>query len=89
MINDDDDNNRDGVIYLITGTGGRSLYEIKEQAPFVAKQDDKHFGFLNIDINANNTLIGTFYSSENYDAAVNGNNFKNIILDQFTILKDN
>ncbi|HEX7257653.1 MAG TPA: hypothetical protein VF242_06295, partial [Nitrososphaeraceae archaeon] len=78
-----------GQIYLITGTAGRSLYEIKQQASFVAKQDDKHFGFLNIDINANNTLIGTFYSNENYDAAVGSINCKNIILDQFTLLKDN
>jgi hypothetical protein len=78
-----------GQIYLITGTAGRSLYEIKQQAPFVAKQDDKHFGFLNIDINTNNTLIGTFYSNENYDAAVGSINFKNILLDQFTLLKDN
>jgi hypothetical protein len=78
-----------GQIYLITGTAGRSLYKIKQQASFVAKQDDKHFGFLNIDINANNTLIGTFYSNENYDAAVGSINCKNIILDQFTLLKDN
>jgi hypothetical protein len=64
--NNKDDNgyeNNKGVIYLITGTGGRSLYEIKEQAPFVAKQDDKHFGFLNIDINGKK-LKGTFYANE-------------------------
>jgi hypothetical protein len=78
-----------GQIYLIIGTAGRPLYEIKQQASFVAKQDDKHFGFLNIDINANNTLIGNFYSNENYDAAVGSINCKNIILDQFTLLKDN
>ena len=59
------DKNNKGVIYLITGTGGRSLYEIKEQAPFVAKQDDKHFGFLNIDINGKK-LTGTFYANELY-----------------------
>src|SRR5215211_1384322 len=29
-------NDNGGVIYLIIGTAGRSLYEIKEQAPFVA-----------------------------------------------------
>ena len=49
-----DDKNNKGVISLIIGTVGRSLYEIKGQAPFVAKQDDKHFGFLNIDINGKN-----------------------------------
>ena len=63
FINDDDNKNNRGVIYLITGTGGRSLYELKEQAPFVVKQDDKHFGFLNIDINGK-TLKGTFYANE-------------------------
>ena len=78
-----------GQIYLIIGTAGRPLYEIKQQAPFVAKQDDDQFGFLNIDINANNTLIGTFYSNKNDGSVVGNNNFKNIILDQFTILKDN
>jgi hypothetical protein len=56
-----------GVIYLIIiGTGGRSLYEIEQQAPFVAKQDDKHFGFLNIDIN-DKILKGTFYANEDDD----------------------
>jgi hypothetical protein len=59
------DDNR-GVIYLTTGTGGRSLYEIEQQAPFVAKQADEHFGFLNIDIN-DKTLIGTFYANEEED----------------------
>ncbi|HJU59507.1 MAG TPA: hypothetical protein VJ583_07135 [Nitrososphaeraceae archaeon] len=45
-----------GQIYIITGTGGRSLYEIKQQAPFVAIQHDKHYGFLNLDFSINNTL---------------------------------
>ncbi|HSF49357.1 MAG TPA: hypothetical protein VLA74_01235, partial [Nitrososphaeraceae archaeon] len=53
-----------GVIYLIVGTGGRSLYEIEEQAPFVANQYDKQFGFLNIDIYADKALRGTFYINE-------------------------
>ena len=57
------DNNDNGVIYLITGTGGRSLYDIEEQAPFVANEDDQHFGFLNIDID-DKTLKGTFYPNE-------------------------
>jgi hypothetical protein len=37
MINYDGNNNN-GVIYIITGTGGRSLYGIEEQASFVANQ---------------------------------------------------
>jgi hypothetical protein len=80
-------NNDDGVIYLIIGTAGRSLYEIKEQAPFVAKQDDKHFGFLNIDISGN-TLKGTFYANESQLPRYHYVNYQNnIIIDQFTISK--
>ena len=68
-----------GQIYIITGTGGRSLYEIKQQAPVVAKQYDDQYGFLNIDINANNTsLTGTFYSNGN-DDTLDSNNIKNNI----------
>jgi hypothetical protein len=78
----------DGVIYLITGTAGRSHYELEGQAPFVAKQDDEHFGFLDIDIDGKK-LKGTFYVNEselpNYDYV----NFQNNILDQFTISKTN
>jgi hypothetical protein len=82
-------NNNDdgGVIYLIIGTAGRSLYEIKQQAPFVAKQDDKHFGFLNIDINGN-TVKGTFIANESelphYYYVIHQNNR---IIDHFTISK--
>ena len=72
---------------MITGTAGRSLYEIKEQAPFVAKQDDKHFGFLNIDISGN-TLKGTFYANESELPRYHYVNYQNnIIIDQFTISK--
>ncbi len=81
-------NNDDGgVIYLITGTAGRSLYQIKEQALFVAKQDDKHFGFLNIDISGN-TLKGTFYANKSELPLYHYINYQNnIIIDQFTISK--
>ena len=80
--------NRDGIIYLVTGTGGRSLYEIKEQAPFVAKQDDKHFGFLNLDINGK-TLKGTFYANEPELPYYHYVKYQNNIIDKFTILKTN
>ena len=60
-------NTNDGVIYLIIGTAGRSLYDIEEQAPFVSKQYDEQFGFLNIDIYPNNVLRGTFYANEDDD----------------------
>jgi hypothetical protein len=76
-----------GVIYVISGTAGRSHYEIEQQAPFVAKQDDKNFGFLNIDIN-DNTVKGTFYANEKelgYNYVASGNN----VIDDFTISKIN
>ena len=53
-----------GVIYLIIGTGGRSLYELEGQSPFVANQYDEQFGFLNIDIYSDKALRGTFYINE-------------------------
>ncbi len=82
-------NDKGGVIYLIIGTAGRSLYEIKQQAPFVAKQSDEHFGFLNIDI-FDKMLKGTFYANERelpHHYYVNFQN--NIIIDHFTISKTN
>ena len=82
--NQDNDN---GVIYLITGTAGRSHYELKGQAPFVANQDDKHFGFLNIDINGK-TLKGTFYANKSENGAQHVA-YTNNIIDQFTISKIN
>jgi hypothetical protein len=93
FINDDDDDdnnnkNNKGVLYLIIGTGGRSLYEIKGQAPFVAKQDDKHFGFLNIDINGKK-LKGTFYANASILPHYHYVNYQNNIIDKFTISKTN
>ncbi len=76
----------DGVIYLITGTAGRSLYEIKEQAPFIAKQDDKHFGFLNIDINGK-ILKGSFFSNKSEMPQQHYIKSEKNIIDHFTISK--
>ena len=82
--------NGKGVIYLITGTAGRSHYEIKGEAPFIAKQDDKHFGFLNLDID-DKTIKGTFYANpiEMLGYSYVGYHNNNNIIDQFTILKTN
>jgi hypothetical protein len=81
-----------GQIYLIIGTAGRSLYELKQQAPFVAKQENKHFGFLNIDINGN-TIQGTFYANKiklsSYYYYYYYVKYKNNIIDQFIISKAN
>ncbi len=77
-----------GQIYIITGTAGRSLYPIKEQPPFVAKQDYEHYGFLNIDINGK-TLKGTFYANESEFPRYHYVKYQNNIIDKFTILKTN
>ena len=78
---------KSGVIYLISGTAGRSHYDITQQSPFVAKQDDTQFGFLNIDIKDDKALVGTFYANEkvpNYNP-ISVTNQRGNILDQFTI----
>ena len=80
---------KSGVIYIISGTAGRSHYDIKQKAPFVATQDDTQFGFLNIDITSDMALVGTFYANEkdpNYNPVSNTNQIGNI-LDKFTISK--
>jgi hypothetical protein len=65
-----------GEVYVIAGTGGEDLYDLKSKADFIATQY-KGFGFLNIDISSDGTkLIGTFY--DNADGSVK---------DTFTITK--
>jgi hypothetical protein len=93
IITDNSQNNYNddyqGQIYLITGTAGRSHYDLEGQAPFVVKQNDDNFGFLNIEIDRDSkSLTGTFYSNGNDDNALNNNiNENNSIIDQFTISK--
>ena len=78
-------NNNNGVIYLVTGTAGRSHYNLEGQALFVVKQNDDNFGFLNIEIDGDNTsLTGTFYSNEKDDDTLNNNINENKKL--FTLL---
>jgi predicted MPP superfamily phosphohydrolase len=53
-----------GQVYVIAGTAGKSLYDLKSKADFIAAQY-KVFGFFNVDISSDGTkLIGTFYSNE-------------------------
>ena len=73
-----------GVIYLVTGTAGRSHYEFEGQAPYVVKQDDQNFGFLNFIINGK-ALKGTFYA--NNQGSSSDVESSNNILDTFTISK--
>lgn len=75
-----------GVIYIIAGTAGRSHYEITDQAPFIANQDDTNFGFLNIDIN-DKIIEGTFYANNN-KPGYNYVDYENNIIDTFTISKN-
>jgi hypothetical protein len=57
-------NNPRGEVYVIAGTGGEDLYDLKSKADFIVTQY-KGFGFLNIDITNDGTkLIGTFYANE-------------------------
>ena len=86
--NTNDYNNDDGVIYIICGTAGRSHYAINEQSSFVSKQDDKNFGFLNIDIKGK-SLKGIFYANpvSNYKDISTDNN--NNIIDHFSISNEN
>lgn len=80
---------KSGVIYIITGTAGKSHYDIIQQAPFVAKQDDMQFGFLNIDIKSDKALVGTFYPNERvpHYNPISDTNQRGNIIDQFTISK--
>ncbi|HEX2406201.1 MAG TPA: metallophosphoesterase [Nitrososphaeraceae archaeon] len=78
-------NDNGGVIYLIIGTAGRSLYEIEEQAPFVANQHDEQFGFLNIDIYSNKALRGTFYANEDDQRYYPVSYINNNMIDRFII----
>ncbi len=79
--------NYSGQIYMITGIGGRSLYPIESQSPFVAKQNDDQYGFVNLDFTTNNTLTATVYANEyNKNSSINNNNRSDVI-DQFIISK--
>ncbi|HJT83694.1 MAG TPA: metallophosphoesterase [Nitrososphaeraceae archaeon] len=82
-----DNNDNEGVIYLVTGTAGRSHYEFEGQAPYVVKQNSNNFGFVNIDINGKKVEV-TFYPNigtgePRYQSA----SYQNNALDQFTISK--
>ena len=71
--------NTDGTVFAIVGTGGEGFYPLQGQQPYVAKQFDAKFGFLNIDSsngNPSSKLTGTFYDNK-------GN-----VQDDFTIQKE-
>ena len=80
-------NNNNGVIYLVTGTAGRSLYELEGQSPYVVKQDDKHYGFINININGKKLEVN-FHANANVvmgKSNYHSISYQNNPIDQFTL----
>jgi hypothetical protein len=76
--------NPEGQIYLTVGTGGASLHSLNgNKAPYTVTAQDEVYGFLNVDITANDVettvLVGTFYSNDDGGAGE--------MTDQFTITK--
>jgi hypothetical protein len=73
--------NPEGQIYLTVGTGGTGLHKLNgNKAPYITIAQDEEFGFLNIDVTANDvetTFVGTFYANDAGEK----------IIDQFTITK--
>jgi hypothetical protein len=58
-------NDPTGVIFLIVGTGGQSLYQLDGRYPFTVVQDTLTYGFLNIGIvNEGLTMNATFYGND-------------------------
>ena len=65
-------------IFVTVGIGGKSHYEILDHPQYIAKQDNTHFGFLNIDV-TDEELKLTYYGIETKD--------KLKALDEFIIQK--
>ena len=68
-------NDPKGEIFVIAGTGGKSLYDIKSKSPFTVSQFED-YGILDVKISGSSQLTGTFYTNDG-----------NTILDSFTIVK--
>jgi Calcineurin-like phosphoesterase len=80
--NTDTYTNPEGQIYLTVGTGGASLHKLNgNKAPYTVTAQDDVYGFLNVDVTANDAetiLVGTFFDNE----AGSGET-----IDQFTVTK--
>ncbi|HET7642366.1 MAG TPA: metallophosphoesterase [Nitrososphaeraceae archaeon] len=85
----DNNNNNEGVIYLITGTAGRSHYEFEGQAPYIVKQNSNNFGFVNIDINGKNLEVNFYPNIGAGEPKYQSVTYQNNPLDKFTISKEN
>lgn len=64
--------------FVTVGMGGRSHYEILDHPQYIAKQDNSHFGFL--DINVNKSQLKLIYFGT-------GINEKPKVLDEFVLQK--
>src|SRR6266540_2401777 len=65
-----------GPIFITVGTGGQGFHALDGQAPFVARQFERH-GFINVVVGENGRkLVGSFYDNNSHK-----------VLDQFTITK--
>jgi hypothetical protein len=67
----------DGIIFLTAGTAGDELHTIDYLLPYYVVQE-RYYGILNFDLkNSGQTLVGTFYATENLDK-----------VDEFEVSKD-
>jgi hypothetical protein len=67
----------EGIIFVTAGTAGDELHKIDYLLPYYVIQE-RYFGFLNFDLrNDGQTLVGTFYDTENLG-----------IVDEFEVSKD-
>jgi hypothetical protein len=81
-------------IFLVVGTGGRGLYDIKQRLPYSAYSTDENYGFLNIEIiNSNNSNNSSNNNNNNNESILNAKFYANSesnngkIIDEFTITK--
>jgi hypothetical protein len=75
-------------IFLVVGTGGQGLYDIKKRLPYSVYATDKDYGFLNIEMINNNSNSGNNNNSilsARFYANSESNSGK--IIDEFTITK--
>ena len=84
----DNNNNSEGVIYLVTGTAGRSHYEFEGQATYVVKQNSNNFGFVNIDINGKKLEVNFYPNIGGGEPKYQSVSYQNNSLDHFTISKE-
>ena len=53
--------NPNGTIFLVVGVGGAELYRITEKQDYIANQYNEGFGFVDLQIDGQKRIDGTFY----------------------------